>query len=93
MRVDVHVLLEARVGRALHPAVGLDGERLGRAGDPGVGRARQPGGLRVVEGQLGELRELGQLTSGSGVEMLQETGRAGGAGLRREVFGHGSLQL
>ena len=76
VRVDVHVLLEARVGRALHPAVGLDGERLGGARDPGVGRARQPAGLRV--------------TSGPGVEMLQQAGRAG---LGWEVFRHGGLQL
>lgn len=63
MGVDVHVLLEARVGRALHPAVGLDGERLGGARDPGVGRAGQPGGVRVA--------------SGPGVEMFEEAGGAG----------------
>ena len=78
-RVRVDVLLEAGVSRAgLHPAVRLDGERLG-GGDPGVGRARQPGGLRV--------------TSGPGVEMFEETGRAGRGLVCWQVAGHGALQL
>ena len=82
--VRVDVLLQAGVGRGLHPPIRLDGERLSRR-EAGVGWAGEPGRLRVA--------------SRSGVEMFQETGWAGLAGLpslhlvRREVFGHSALQL